>query len=114
MKFLGLLGVLLWLGTFLANARGAEMARLQMAIAADWSVHVYADPAAGVVKADVVSGSFSGALSDIAAADSPLVLSPAGEVLFELRGPGMWAARHMLVAWHPGRGPPHGSFANCV
>ena len=107
MRLLGLPGILLWLGTLLADAGSAERARVEIALADERSIQV-------------LTASLWG---DLQAADADYELStyfthfavyPAADFRvpdFGLEWPaprGAWrrASRHLLLTWHFGQGPP--------
>lgn len=110
MKTLGLLGVLLWLGTLLASAGGAEKARIDCTFSNEWSVPEFAPPALSAAKAeDAAKKDVSGLVPDLAI---PPASSPALSLIlieaFPFRSRGVASRCRLMVVWHLGRGPPPG------
>lgn len=107
MKILGLLGVLLWLGTLLANAGGAEKARLDLELADEWSVPVFAAPSLCAESTEDAAKDLSGLAPGFVIPPSVVTISPRQSVVeTPLMSANRQALRRLLVTWHLGQGPP--------
>ena len=111
MRILGLLGVLLWLGTLLANAGGAERLRLNPAVLDEWSASLLSGPALGTESADdaakakarIPSGFATDAVEPPAWLRASLfavsVVSARPCATIDVRRP-------LPLSWHLAQGPP--------
>lgn len=110
MRILGLLGVLLWLGTLLANAGGADVPRFAVVLNDDGFCHAAPAAASAAAKADDGGKDLPGFTPDLAPLAFSDVFVPRLSALGVLpRGERTRAFRRLLVAWHLGRGPPPAS-----
>lgn len=109
MKFLGLMGVLLWLGTLLGMAGGAERMRVDFALLEKDTVGIDAPALLCATKYDADKKQFSDKLpvpgAEIAADAAPCICLSSDRVERWADGANSAAAE----VWHLGQGPPRAS-----
>lgn len=106
MKFLGLMGVLLWLGTLLGLAGGEERTRVDLAVLEKDTVGIGAPPFLGATKCDAEKKHFV-EKAPLAGAEMVAHVSPRLRVLPGRVGSSVRVARSApLEAWRLGQGPP--------